>query len=172
MGVNQGSKGGFKVGTLWADALRLGGTLLSFTVAQFNQIMAAFGTVSFDRGVKVAKVALTATTATTGGAVAAWANPEAGAIIIVRALIDITTVSTGAAALDIGTTATNATTSSDTLLDGVDVNAATGVFDNVTDKGTNGKARQRLASGKWVTVTGSASTVGMVGSMYIFYVNA
>lgn len=172
MGVNQGTRGGFRVGTLLFNALKMGSTLLSFTATQFNQIMAAFGTVTFDRSVKVARVALTATTATTGGAVAAWANPEAGAIIITRTVIDITTVSTGAAALDIGTTATNATTSSDTLLDGADVNAAAGVFDNITDKGTNGKSRQRLATGKWVTATGSASTVGMVGSLYVYYVNA
>jgi hypothetical protein len=158
-------------GQVRASAIYLAGTLLSFTAAQFNQIMASFGTVTFDRSVKIAKVALTATTATTGGAVFSWANPEAGAIQIVRAMLDVTTVSTGAATLAIGTTATNATTSSNNLLDAVDVNAATGLFDNITDKGTAGKSRQRLAAGKWVTGTGSASTVGMVGFVYLHYVN-
>lgn len=169
--MNQGSRGRFKVGTLLFSALRMGATALAFTAAQFNQIMAAFGTVTFSRAVKVARVALTATAATTGGAVAAWQNPEAGAILITNVVLDVTTQSTGAAALDVGTTATNATTSSDTLLDGVSV-AAAGTFDNVTDKGTNGKSRQRLASGKWVTVTGSADTAGLVGFLYVYYVNA
>lgn len=166
------SRGKNVFGQMRASAIYLGGTLLSFTAAQFNQVMAAFGTVTFSRAVKVAKVTLTGVTATTGGAVGSWANPEAGAILITSVVVDITTKSTGAANLDIGTTATNATTSSDTLLDGVDVGTAAGIFDNIVEPGTNGKSRQRLASGKWVTVTGSASTAGMVGSLYVYYVNA
>lgn len=171
MATQQFTRGKGGIGHLLTNAITFAGTALSFTAAQFNQVMAAFGTVTFSRAVKVARVALTATSATTGGAVAAWQNPEAGAILITNVVLDVTTQSTGAAALDIGTTATSATTSSDTLLDGVSV-AAAGTFDNITDKGTNGKSRQRLATGKWVTATGSADTAGLAGYMYVYYVNA
>jgi hypothetical protein len=58
-------------------------------------------------------------------------------------------------------------------MDGLDVNGATGVFDNVTDKGTNGKSRQRIATGKWVTGSkASGASAGIVGFAYIHYINA
>jgi hypothetical protein len=121
-----------------------------------------------ERAVKVAKVALTALD--TGGGVLAWQNPEGAAIVVERVVVDATTKATGACTIDVGTTATNATTSSDNLLDGLDVGAAAGTFDNITDKGTNGKSRQRLASGKWVTGSmASGAAAGLVGSAYIHY---
>lgn len=116
-------------------------------------------------------VALTATSATTGGAVAAVANPFGYDVFIIRAIVDVTTVSTGAATLDVGVAA-NGTTSNDTLLDGVDVNAATGTFDNITNKGTNGKATKKWGSSQYVTATGSATTAGMVGTLTLLCVRA
>jgi hypothetical protein len=92
--------------------------------------------------------------------------------IIERVLCDVTTVATGACTLDIGYTASSATTGSDTLLDGIDVNAATALFDSMNaalDAGSNAKA-QKAASGKWITVqskTGDAT--GLVGNLYIFW---
>lgn len=126
--------------------------------------------VAENRLVKVARVALA--NVNTGGGVFAWVNPEASSILIERVVVDVTTAATGACAIDIGTTATSATTSSDNLIDGLDVNAATGVFDNITDKGTNGKSRQKLASGKWVTasVSGGGASAGLAGFAYIHYV--
>ena len=76
------------------------------------------------------------------------------AAIILRACLNITTVSTGACTVDVGYTATTATTTSDTLLDGIDANAATGLFDSMNsllDTAENAKA-QLAASGKWVTI--------------------
>jgi len=135
---------------------------------QVSQLAASVGTVAFDRSVKIARVALAAVD--TAGGVFAWANPEAGDILISRLVIDVTTKSTGASTVDIGTTATNATTSSDTLIDGLDTGTAAGIFDNITDKGTNGKSRQRLATGKWVTGSvASGASAGIVGYAYIFY---
>jgi hypothetical protein len=118
---------------------------------------------------QVARVALTALD--TGGGIFAWANPEGVAIIVTGLFFDLTTVATGACTLDAGTTATSATTVSDNLIDGLDINSATGLFDNFTDKGTNGKSRQKLAAGKWVTgsmKTGAAA--GTAGYAYIRYV--
>jgi len=117
---------------------------------------------------KVAKVALTALD--TGGGVLSWQNPESASIIIDRVIYDITTKATGACTVDTGTTATSATTSSDNFMDGLDVGTAAGLFDNIGNPGTNGKARQKLAPGKWVTGSmASGAAAGIVGSAYIEY---
>src|SRR5689334_22412279 len=112
--------------TVQATKLNLGGTDLTQTAAQANQIGAAFGTVSFDRAVKWAKVALAAVD--TGGGAFAWQNPEGAAIIVLPPIVNVTTKASAACKLDIGTTAANATTPSDNLLDGVDVGTAAGAF--------------------------------------------
>ena len=120
---------------------------------------------------KCAKVALA--NADTAGGVLAWQNPESSAIILVRVVIDRTTKSTGACTLDVGTAA-NGTTSSDNLIDGLDVGTATGVGDNIEDKGTNGKSRQRMDAKGGATdyITASKATgaaAGLAGNAYIFY---
>jgi hypothetical protein len=125
-------------------------------------------------GGKIGTKALTGAAIHAGtGGVVAWQNPEAVAILITRVLLDLTTVSTGACTLDIGITTASATTTSDTLLDGIDANSAVGLFDQMNaalDTGTNAFA-QKLASGKWVTIdekTGDAT--GLVGTLYIQYI--
>ncbi len=120
---------------------------------------------------KCAKVALPAADAAAG--VLSWQNPESSAIVITRMVLDVTTAATAACTLDVGTDG-DGRGSSDVLLDGLDVNAAAGVFDNIADKGTNGKERQRLdAKGgttDYVTASkASGATAGLVGNAYIFY---
>lgn len=111
--------------------------------------------------------------ADTGGAVISWQNPEGVAIIITRVIVYVSTVSTGACTVDIGTTATNGTTSSNNLLTALDVNAATGVFDNINEAGASGKARQLLAAATWVTGSkASGAAAGLVGKYYIEYILA
>ena len=107
----------------------------------------------------------------TGGGIFAWANPEAGAILVTHVVLNVTTKTTGACSIDVGTTATNATTSSDTLIDGKDIAAATGIFTNDESAGTNGKPFKRLASGKWVTgsMVAGGATAGLVGTYEIYY---
>lgn len=117
------------------------------------------------------KVALTAATVTTAGAVLSLANPEGADLIVTRLVLDITTQSTGAATVDAGIAA-NGTTSSDNLIDGASVASAAKVLDNVTDGGTNGKARQKWTSSQYLTITASATLAGMVGSAYIEYIRA
>src|SRR5262245_13163775 len=119
---------GSKVHSRGAAQFGLIGTV---TRAILNQIGAAFGSVSFDRGVKVGVKAITGAVLHAG--VLSWQNPEASAILITRVVYDVTTKSTGASTTDIGTTATSATTASDNLLDGIDTGTATGVFDNADD---------------------------------------
>lgn len=106
----------------------------------------------------------------TAGGVLAWQNPEAGPIIVTRLILDVTTKATGACTLDAGTAA-NGTTSNDGLLDGVDVGTAAGTFDNLGNAGVNGRARQKLAAGQFVTVSqASGAVAGLVGTALIAYV--
>jgi hypothetical protein len=121
------------------------------------------------RIVKVAKVALAAVD--TEGGVFSWQNNEGASIIIQRIILDVTTKTAEACTIDVGTTDTSATTSSNNLIDGLDVHSATGVFDNITDKGVNGKSKQKLANSKWVTASkASGATAGLAGYAYIEYI--
>lgn len=107
----------------------------------------------------------------TGGGVFSWKNPELSDILIEHVAVVVTTKATAACSIDVGTTATSATTSSDNLIDGKDVNAAAGTFTNIESTGTNGKPAQRLAAAKWVTasvVSGGASA-GLKGTYEIYY---
>lgn len=118
--------------------------------------------------VKVAKVALAAVD--TGGGVFSWANPESGAIAILRVLLDVTTKSTSACTLAVGTTTVSGTTSASNILNGLDVGTAAGLFDNFAATVGAGGAAVRLASGKWVTGSkASGASAGIVGSAYIYY---
>jgi len=122
-----------------------------------------------DRIEKVAKITLAAVD--TGGGVFAWQNDEGASIIVTGLVLDVTTKTTSACTVDCGITAASATTLSDNLIDGLDVNATAGVFDNITDKGANGKSRQKLAASKWVTGSvASGASAGIVGFAYIRYI--
>src|SRR5690242_1872025 len=149
--MNRGTKGKGLFGSIVANAFYLGETLLAFTAAQFNQIMAAFGTVSFDRGVKVARVALVGTTIHGASGFAAWQNPEAGAILILDAHLVPSVASSGAGTIDVGTTATSAVTTSDNIFDGIDANAAAPAYYSMRnaalDSGANVEIKP-LAAGK------------------------
>jgi len=106
----------------------------------------------------------------TGGGVFSWANPESGDILVEHVALKVATKTTDECTVDVGTTAVNATTSSDNLIDGKDINAAAGTFTNLESAGTNGKSAQRLASGKWVTASkSSGATAGLVGAYEIYY---
>ena len=90
--------------------------------------------------------------------------------LVGRVVLDVTTPSSGACTLDVGTTATSATTLSDNLIDGLSVATAAQVADNLGNAGTNGKTRQKLATGKWVTGSvASGASAGIAGYAYIHY---
>lgn len=126
-----------------------------------------FAGAAFNMGIKVVAVPLNAVD--TAGGIFAWANPEVGAIIVDRVEIDVETVATGACSISVGQAA-NGTTSAANLIDTKDVHSATGVFDNITDGGTNGKARQKVAAGAYVTGSkASGASAGLVGWSYIHY---
>lgn len=115
--------------------------------------------------------------AVTGGAAdanvfEAVLNPAGVDVMILRAYLRTTAVATAAATLDIGIGSTS-TTAGDTLFDGLDVNAAIGIFDSMdgTDNGTNGVAKPQVwTAGYYVTVKEASGNVdGLVGTLYIEY---
>lgn len=126
-----------------------------------------FGGTGF-RAYKIAKVALAGVAATTGGALFAWQNPENVSIIVDRLELDITTKSTGAANGSFGTAA-NGTTSSANLIDTYALGGTEKVVNNIDDKGAGGKSVQKMTTSQFITGTGSATTVGLVGFVYIHY---
>jgi len=100
-------------------------------------------------------------------------NPEASKILVTRTLIYITTAGgTAGAVLNVGPVA-NATSTADTLIDGLNLNA-TGIFDNITDKGNSGKSSQIVdeKGGTNDYITGKIleqNAAALVGKYYIFY---
>lgn|SRR3990167_7739940 len=104
---------------------------------------------------------------------ASWENPEATTIVITDVVLIITTVSSGACTLDIGTTATSKVTSSDNIFDGIDATAAAPVVytmrNDALDAAANVNAKD-LATGKWITIDeASGDAEGMRGVLYITY---
>ena len=107
--------------------------------------------------------------AATAGGVLSVANPENTSILVDRVILDVTTAATGAATIDVGVAA-DGTTSSDTLLDGLDVNTATGTFDNIDSQGTNGNSVVKVTSSQFITASEATGDVtGLVGKYYIRY---
>jgi len=132
-----------------------------------NQPLSEVNAANDIRAFKVRKVALAAVD--TAGGVFAWQNTEDSAVLVHRVLLDVTTQTSGACTVDVGMTATNATTSADNLIDGLSL-ATAGLYDNIEDQGTNGTSRQKVAAGKWITGSkASGATAGLVGNAYIVY---
>lgn len=117
------------------------------------------------------KVALTAATTNAVGGVLKLKNPEGVDLFITRLVLDITTKSTGAATVD-GGVDDGGDVSSDNLIDGLDVNAAAGVFDNIENGGTSGKVTVKWPAGHYVVISASATVAGLVGNAYIQWYRA
>jgi hypothetical protein len=117
---------------------------------------------------KIAVVPL-AGNADTGGGIGAWQNPEDVTVIVYRLVVYVPTPSTGACTVDAGTTTVSASTSGDNLIDGLSL-AVAGVFDNLGSPGTNGKAVQTVAPGKWITFSrASGASAGFVGTGFVHH---
>lgn len=119
-------------------------------------------------------VDITGVASTDNGGVGALANPEGQSLLITKATLQIIAASTGAANLGIGVAASASTKATDVLND-LDVNAPS------AGDWYNGFARQNTAktqisapavwtSSKYLTFTGSASTVGLSARLYLEYI--
>jgi hypothetical protein len=112
-------------------------------------------------------IPVTGVASTAGGGIVAQVNTEGADLIITSVRFDRRTKSTGAASVDIGIAATVAT--NDTIMDGLDVGAAEGIADNITNKGSNGLPSILWPAGYYLTMTGTATTAGMKGNLYVRY---
>lgn len=111
------------------------------------------------------------TASDTAGAIFNWTNDQERAVIVDGVYVDVTTKASSACTMDVGYTVTSTATSSDTLIDGQDINTATGVFNSVDGAGTgNAVGVVKVPKGKYITAskkTGAAA--GLVGKWYLHY---
>lgn len=120
-------------------------------------------------------VDLAGVAATTGGAIAAIANPEGVTLQILRVYILVTTASTGAANVSVGVAADAVTSASD-IVNALTVNGVSAGTVYLCLPGGDAAKDSIVAApapwttSKYVTVTGSATTAGFVGTLYIEYI--
>jgi hypothetical protein len=113
-------------------------------------------------------VKITGVASTAGGGIGEVENPEDVAVVITKCTLYVETPSTGAANLDVGVGAT--ATDNTTLINALAVNGS------ITGKAYNGlnpaaKAEQDVwAADELLTITGSATTVGLVAYLFLEYV--
>jgi hypothetical protein len=114
-------------------------------------------------GERVMKIAMAGGT-DTGGGIVSWKNPFGYSVIIKYAVLDVTTVATGACSLEAGTTATSGTTVSTNFISSQDVHSATGTFNS-------GIKSIKLATANWFTVsTVSGASSGLIGNLYVYFI--
>lgn len=119
-------------------------------------------------------VELTGTSSTTGGAVCSLANPEGATLMIVRSLFLVKTASTGGANINIGVGATATTDASDIIsalaINGVTANTLYNGEAMTTAAKTAYTVPALWTSDKFVNATGSATTAGFTGTLFLEYV--
>lgn len=98
------------------------------------------------------------------GGVFSLENTFGSDLVITRIILQVTTgASDSEARLDIGT-ASDATTSSNNLIDGLDVSDV-GIYDNISDKGSEGSSRLKFGNGAFLNASRSAGSLsGLVGT--------
>jgi len=116
------------------------------------------------------EIPLTGAALFAGGEVAGVANPEGCPLIITDVKLYVDTPSTGGANLNCGIAAA-ATTSATTLINALAVNGAiTGVaYHGMTALAAKGAAVV-WGTAEFLTATGSASTAGFVGRLFVDYI--
>ena len=116
------------------------------------------------------EIPLTGAALFAGGEVAACLNPEGVPLIITDVKLYVDTPSTGAANLNVGIAA-NGTTSDTDMINALAVNGAiTGVaYHGMTALAAKGAA-QVWGATEYITATGSASTAGFVGRLFVQYI--
>jgi len=105
----------------------------------------------------------------TAGGLFSWQNDQDVSVLVDAVLLDVTTAATSSVCtVDVGYTATSATTSSDTMIDGADVSTTARNYNHIKDAGSNGKGVVKAAKGKWITASQkTGDTTGLVGTYYL-----
>ena len=123
--------------------------------------------------VRVKRINLTPATGTTAGSLGYIKNPFGEAAVVVDLILNVVTPATGAATADIGIAA-DAVTSGDTLIDGVDIGTAailaTAQLEHANTATGNAAGQVAIAAGSYITVSQSASSVGLVGTLSALFV--
>jgi len=116
------------------------------------------------------EIPLTGAALFAGGEIASVANPEGVPLIIVDVKIYIDTPSTGGCNINVGINA-SATTSDTDMINGLAINGAvTGLaYHGMTALAAKGAA-QVWAAAEYVTATGSASSAGFAGRLFVQYI--
>jgi len=113
------------------------------------------------------------TASDTVAAVFSETNSFGSDLLVTRALIQVTTVSSGACTIDVGT-GSGASTSYDNLLDGIDVNGSTGVSDNLKSMhaGDSGRSVVVWKSTEYINASKkTGATSGLVGYYAVYCVD-
>ena len=123
-------------------------------------------------------IAVTGVTSTSGGGLGTWQPAEGGPILILDAGFLITTVASGAANLSVGQ-GTSASTSYTNIIAATSVHTETAPFyiDAVATQiiaataaeSAYASPRQVMPAANFLTLTGSATTAGLVGIMFVRY---
>jgi hypothetical protein len=114
-------------------------------------------------------IPLTGVVATTGGALGSLKNPEGVPLIITDVKLYCITSPTGAANLTAGIAA-NATTDDSDLINALALASTAGkAYHGMTALAAKGEA-QVWGATEYITATGSASTAGFTGTLYVSYV--
>lgn len=126
-------------------------------------------------------IKITGVASSDGGGIGALLNPEGVNIVILRATLYNHTLSTGSATLSIGIGAT-ATTSATDVVNALNVNTGGSIAADTAFNGfvMENQAKTILSSGvpalwtptKYLTFTGSATTAGYEGYLYLEYIRA
>jgi len=102
----------------------------------------------------------------TAGGIFAFQNPHAVPILVLRAILEWTTVSSGACTVDVGVAA-NGTTLSDTLIDGQSVATTAGLVSSTVPRRVDANG----GTSDWVTASVASGTVtGLAGRVYVEYI--
>lgn len=101
-------------------------------------------------------------------------NTYGTVLIITRVLIYVSTIAGDTCTLDIGVGA-GASTSYNTLIDGLDVRTSTGAFGNIKDKGTDGEEVHLWGTSEYVNASmATGATSGLAGkyAIHVIDINA
>ena len=116
---------------------------------------------------QTARIKLPLAALDTKGGVVKILNPYGVQVLITRAILDVTTKTTGVCTLDIGVDADGAT-GDDTLLDGIDVGTAAILTSNLETPGTNGEFEVKWGATQYVVASmASGAAAGAAGSLYL-----
>lgn len=117
-------------------------------------------------------IAITGAASTDNAGLGAILNPEGVTVLITRATLYVATQSTGAANLGVGVTTASAKATD--IINDLAVGGATGKWYNGHVMQNSAKTEITVpavwTADKYVTFTGSASTVGLVGTLYLEYI--